>query len=100
MKTKDKKLMPKFSLGKTVLTRGINEMIREDQPSADFLGICLMRHERGDWGEICEEDYEENERALKSGYRLMSVYPYKGEKIWIITEWDRSVTTILKPSEY
>ena len=55
----------------------------------------------GDWGDVCEEDRKENEFSLENHLRLFSVYHLgDGTKIWIITEADRSVTTILLPSEY
>jgi hypothetical protein len=61
----------------------------------------LSRHLRGDWGDLCLEDKTENELSLKHGYRLMSSYPVtQTEKLWIITEADRSVTTLLLPEEY
>ena len=61
----------------------------------------LARHQRGDWGEVCEEDRLANESALREGERLFSVYRLSsGTKIWIITERDRSSTTLLLPSEY
>ena len=61
----------------------------------------LARHANGDWGELSESDREANEYALKHGLRVLSAYTLSsGEKIWIITEADRSRTTILLPSEY
>jgi hypothetical protein len=61
----------------------------------------LSRHLRGDWGDLCREDKTENEVSLKYHFRLMSSYPVTdNEKIWIITEEDRSVTTLLLPEEY
>ena len=61
----------------------------------------LMRHESGDWGDICDEDRQGNEQALEVGNRLMSVYKNpEGVVFWIITEWDRSVTTVLLPDDY
>ena len=61
----------------------------------------LARHFCGDWGDVCDEDRGVNESALANGQRLMSVYKSSDhETIWIITEWDRSVTTILLPDEY
>ncbi|MDE2125277.1 MAG: hypothetical protein KGJ62_01660 [Armatimonadetes bacterium] len=62
----------------------------------------IRRHQRGDWGEVCKADQEENELSLREGFRLLSAYtlPQTGAKIWIITEADRSVTTILLPEEY
>jgi len=65
-------------------------------------GELLQRHRRGDWGDLCEEDRAVNRKAVVLGYRLLSAYtlPASGEKIWIITEADRSMTTLLLPSEY
>lgn len=60
----------------------------------------LAKHLSGDWGDLCEDDKKENEFSLKNGYRLFSSYIINGEKLWIITEWDRSVTTFLTPGEY
>lgn len=68
-----------------------------------FLDIirALGRHSRGDWGEVCEEDRVANDQALKVGARLLSVYQgTNGTRFWIITEGDRSVTTILLPNDY
>ena len=60
----------------------------------------IFRHFSGDWGDVCEEDRKVNEDGIDNNQRLMSVYHVGGEKIWLITEWDRSVTTILLPDEY
>jgi hypothetical protein len=60
----------------------------------------LSRHAVGDWGELCPEDRGENERSLEHAGRLMSVYRSGGKRFWIITEWDRSVTTVLMPLDY
>ncbi|MGR5448520.1 type I restriction endonuclease subunit M [Vibrio sp. PNB22_3_1] len=89
--------MQKFKLGETVATRKALEAIENDQA---FINRCLYRHATGDWGQICEEDAETNNEALASGGRLMSVYSYGQTKIWFITESDRSVTTMLLPSDY
>ncbi len=60
-----------------------------------------MRHQTGDWSEMVEEDQEENMRAVQVGTRVFSSYKMNsGEKIWVITEHDRSVTTLLLPHEY
>lgn len=85
----------KFPLGDVVITT--NAQSRIDPVDRDQ-GLC--RHARGDWGELCEEDRVENERALRDGGRLMSVYRSGDECFWIITECDRSVTTILLPLDY
>jgi hypothetical protein len=60
----------------------------------------LARHASGDWGELCAFDRRQNEIALRDGYRIFSSYPVGRECVWIITEADRSVTTILLPEEY
>ena len=93
---------PLFNLGQLVMTAGIYELVSEGLFSpAPF----LARHQAGDWGEICREDWIRNNRSLNQDPeqrgRLFSVFSTPdGTKIWIITEWDRSVTTILLPDEY
>lgn len=88
----------KFSMGMVFATPGaLGAFEVADESSLVF----LMRHAGGDWGEVCEEDRQANEFALENELRLFSVYHLgDGTKIWIITEADRSVTTILLPSEY
>lgn len=88
----------RFELGQTLITPGAQEALQEaGQAPHEF----LLRHEAGDWGELCEDDRKENELSLQHGFRLLSAYyTSKGQKIWIITEWDRSTTTILLPEEY
>ena len=88
----------KFDLGQVVATPGALAALKEAGDGA--LGF-LHRHVSGDWGDVCEHDRQENEFALDKYLRLFSVYHLRdGTKIWIITEADRSVTTILLPSEY
>jgi len=89
---------PKFSPGQVVATRGVyNLLMHLDEDPTPF----LIRHLSGDWGDMCAEDIAENERSLQHGYRLMSVYYLSDKtKIWVITEADRSSTTILLPEEY
>jgi hypothetical protein len=60
----------------------------------------LRRHAAGDWGDLCPEDVASNEQGLQHGNRLMSVYGTGERHFWIITEWDRSVTTVLMPEDY
>ena len=88
----------KFDLGQMVMTPGAGETIREaQQVPPEF----LLRHKHGDWGDLPPEDIQENERALRVGSRLFSAYRTRTEeKLWVITEWDRSVTTLLLPEEY
>lgn len=94
----------KFELGQTVATRGVYEEMERDHSFKVFVQVCLRMHSMGDWGDLCAEDAKMNDDALKSGEdRLFSVYKCNGipdGKIWIITEWDRSATTILFPHEY
>lgn len=96
----------KFSSDRCVLTRGVNEKMKESEEFLRFVQISIGKHFAGDWGEMDEEDKKENEFALRTATaRLMSVYIFhKGKedetKIWIITEWNRSVTTVLFPEEY
>jgi hypothetical protein len=86
----------RFSLGRTMITAGA----RRELPEAEVL-TALGWHVRGDWGDVDDEDWEANERALKEGTRLVSVYRSSGGvKFYIITEWDRSLTTVLLPEEY
>ena len=69
-------------------------------PTRD-IAVALDRHRRGDWGDVGKQDWQANERALKHGERLLSVYrTASGTKFWIITEWDRSITTVLLPEDY
>jgi len=89
---------PRFSLGQVVATPGALEALTESGQSPDEF---LRRHVSGDWGDVCEEDQEANENALRYGERLLSSYrTSKGTKLWIITEADRSSTTLLLPDEY
>ncbi len=61
----------------------------------------LIRYANGDWGDVCKEDWKSNDEALKNGERLLSEYKLPdGRRIWIITEWDRSATTLLFPEDY
>jgi hypothetical protein len=63
--------------------------------------MFLKRHQHGDWGELDPEDAAENVRSVKEGLRILSSYRLvNGEKLWLITEWDRSVSTLLLPEEY
>jgi len=86
----------KFSFGRTVITRNALERLT----NKDVQG-ALARHGVGDWGDVCPEDRLENELSLREGFRLLSVYCSKaGERFWVITEADRSATTVLMPEDY
>jgi len=89
----------RFPLGHIVATPAALEALSNTSTNALKL---LRRHARGDWGDLCAEDIEANLLGLATGGRVMSSYPLPGtdQCIWIITEADRSVTTILLPSDY
>ena len=89
---------PRFPLGRIVSTPGA---LRALEASGESPFDFLYRHASGDWGELDEEDKRENELSLTQGFRLLSAYRLRSdERLWIITEADRSVTTILLPEEY
>ena len=85
-----------FPLGRVVITpNALNQLTPAD------IQRGLQRHAAGDWGELDVEDRQENDRALQSGMRLLSSYRSAGgPTFWIITESDRSVTTLLMPDDY
>ena len=84
-----------IELGQTVITRGALATLKETD-----VYVALGRHKSGDWGTLCPEDKEANETAVREGLRVLSVYYSNGTKFYVITEWDRSVTTVLLPEEY
>ena len=90
----------KFNPGKIVATQKVVEKIKTDPNFASFVNHSLQRHLAGDWGDLCQEDKKENEFSLKNNLRLLSAYKKANTEIWIITEADRSATTILFPEEY
>jgi hypothetical protein len=87
----------RFPLGHIVATPGTLEVLDQGAVNASSL---LQRHQSGDWGNVPPEDAEENERSVENGWRILSSYPVGNDRIWIITEADRSSTTLLLPSEY
>ena len=89
--------MKSVPLGRILATPGALETLSNTNTVAALL---LDRHHTGDWGDLCEEDCKANEDALDQGGRVMSVYKLADETIWVITEADRSSTTILMSSEY
>ena len=92
--------MAKFKLGQIVMTRGVNDLVTKDEGFAKFVWDSLKRHAMGDWGDLDEEDKKENEFSLDKNLRLLSAYETGPRKIWIITESNREVSTILFPEEY
>jgi len=89
---------PLFSLGTIVATPGVLSLLEENgQSPSDF----ISQHHVGKWGDaLCDEDKQLNNAALQDGSRLFSAYTVGNEKLWIITEADRSSTTLLLPREY
>ena len=92
-------MKPKVPLGQVVATSGVAEWM-DSEDLAVQIGHCMFRHAQGDWGDVCPEDAEANDDALTYGNRIMSAYKVDGKTIWILTEADRSVTTILFPEDY
>ncbi len=88
---------PEFNLGRCCITPGAQTLLEEQGVTPLSL---LHRHVTGDWGDLSEEDKSANTNALAFGQRLLSCYELAGGKVYVITEWDRSATTILLPSEY
>ena len=86
---------PRFPLGQIVATPAVLAAV-----PAEALAEGLARHGQGDWGNVCPEDARSNDEALTQGSRLLSVYGDGPQRFWIITEWDRSVTTLLLPEDY
>jgi hypothetical protein len=89
----------RFPSGQVLMTVGIDELVRRGRINPT---PYLLRHLAGDWGDLSDHDRQLNDAALKSGAdRLFSSYQVTPDlKLWIITEWDHSVTTLLLPSEY
>ena len=86
----------KFRLGTLVATPGALNAA----PSREALMDLVQRHESGDWGDLDAHDQRENEIAVREGLRILSAYELEGTRFWVITEADRSATTILLPDEY
>jgi hypothetical protein len=84
-------------LGRVVATPGALKLLLE---AGGHPFDYLARHAAGDWGELCAFDRRQNEIALREGLRILSSYEVLAGKVWIITEADRSITTILLPEEY
>ncbi|MBF3536335.1 hypothetical protein ISG10_01745 [Burkholderia pseudomallei] len=89
---------PRFKLGRIFATPAALEVIADARVSIIDL---LIRHMRGDWGDLPESDREQNELSVDAGLRLLSSYVLpSGQTVWVITEWDRSTTTFLLPGDY
>ena len=92
--------MPRFQLGKLVMTSGIQNIINENPSYQYELVNYLNRYMNEDWGDLCDEDKQMNEDGIKNNERILASYLTTSGKIYIITERDRSYTTILLKSEY
>jgi len=90
--------MIRFQLGRVVATPGaLSALEKAEQLPAEFLD----RHVNGDWGDVPDADKQENEVAVEQGFRVLSAYTTSaGDRMWVLTDADRSVTTILLPHEY
>lgn len=89
-----------LELGNVVSTAGVAEWINETTDRVRDVARAITRHANGDWGEVCLEDAKANDFAAKNDERILSAYTVDGKKLWVITERDRSVTTVLFPEEY
>ncbi len=98
--------MSLFETGTVVMTCGIRDLMFSDEHAQEVVQNCLERHCKGDWGDLCEDDKAMNDESLeaekKGGWTdsLFSSYETDVGKIYVITECDRSATTILLPEEY
>lgn len=96
--------MKQFELGTLVITRGVHDKMIRDSQFAEFVLTCVACHEACDWGDLCDSDKNRNDEAVRIGDdRIFSAYEpadHPDWRIWIITEWDRSATTVLFPDEY
>jgi hypothetical protein len=90
-----------FPLGNIVITPGAKAAVLATR-APEYTALRLLeRHQTGDWGELDRHDQRVNQQAVKKGHRLLSAYTLEtGVKVWVITESDRSVSTILTPDEY
>jgi hypothetical protein len=87
---------PRFPLGEVVITANANSQLQ-----SEHIATALKRHAQGDWGDLCDEDKHQNELCLEQGCRLFSSYRSVADcTFWIITEADRSITTVLLPTDY
>jgi len=87
--------MSLFELGRLSATPRAKDFLNQGEAME-----IIRRHSKGDWGDLSEEDKKENDLSVKEGFRILSSYRIRGKKIWVITEADRSVTTLLFPDEY
>lgn len=93
-----------FALGRLMATRGVADKMNEFPEFEQFARQAFARYRHGDWGEMTESDKRQNDAAVRNGDdRILAAYTnseHPDWKLWIITEWDRSATTLLFPDEY
>jgi hypothetical protein len=88
----------RLALGRIVATPGAIEVLRD---AGVHPAQLLKRHAHGDWGDLHEDDHRANELAIRTGMRVLSAYAFDtGDRVWVLTEADRSATTLLLPEEY
>ena len=95
--------MAKFEIGQLVATRGVHDLMQENPDFNHFAQCAFLKYRRCDWGDTCESDKAQNDNAVINGERILAEYRHPEHpdwRLWIITEWDRSATTLLFPSEY
>lgn len=96
--------MSKFDLGCISITADVANKMDTDKDFCHYVSVSIARHENGDWGNLCKTDKQMNDEAVRTGDdRIFSCYEsadHPDWRIWIITEWDRSATTVLFPDEY
>jgi hypothetical protein len=90
---------PQFDLGQVVMTPGVQNLLTGEDDMQRLSNI-ITHHREGDWGDVDPEDQATNDEAVELGERILGSHRLGGKKIWVITEWDRSVTTALLPEEY
>ncbi|MDQ3375912.1 MAG: hypothetical protein M3533_03330 [Actinomycetota bacterium] len=90
-------MMGHLPLGRVVATPGALKALSD---AGEHPFSYLARHATGDWGDLCDDDRRENKLSVEHGWRVLSSYPVGDAKIWILTEADRSATTLLLPEEY
>lgn len=92
-----------FTIGQLVATRGVHDLMQENPDFNHFAQSAFLKYRRCDWGDTCESDKAQNDSAIINGERILAEYRHPEHpdwRLWIITEWDRSATTLLFPSEY
>lgn len=89
-----------MKLGNLYSTRNIDLLMQDNKQFKDDINTALNKFINNDWGDTCDEDVEINNESLDAGERILAVYRTCKGSIWIVSEYDRSSTTILFPSEY